>query len=221
MNTLKSYRYILQGLDCANCAKKIEDRIAKEEAYQEVNVNFSTSKLSFQTEKENEEEIRKEIKNLVHSVEPEVKVLEEKEIQKTNSERNYMDILRLVIGVGFYLLASYSSFDRKVKIFFLIVALVILLFRTAKKGFIQIFKNKVLDENTLITISTIGACFVDKATEGVMVIVLYEIGKILEARAVNQTRKSISDLMNIKPEYANLKQQEEIIQVDPENVQIR
>ena len=53
-----------------------------------------------------------------------------------------------------------------------------------------------------------------------MVITLYEIGKILEARAVNKTRKSISDLMNIKPEYANLKQGEEYKQVSPEEVKI-
>lgn len=53
MNILKNYRYILQGLDCANCAKKIEDKIAGTEGYENVNVNFSTLKLSFQTEKEN------------------------------------------------------------------------------------------------------------------------------------------------------------------------
>ena len=56
--------------------------------------------------------------------------------------------------------------------------------------------------------------------EGVMVIVLYEIGKILEARAVNKTRKSISDLMDIKPEYANLKNGEEVNKVTPEEVKI-
>ena len=72
----------------------------------------------------------------------------------------------------------------------------------------------------LITISTIGACLVGKTTEGIMVITLYEIGKILEAKAVNKTRKSISDLMDIKPEYANLKIEENTKQVDPEEVKI-
>lgn len=221
MNTLKSYRYTLEGLDCANCAKKIEDRIAKEEAYQKVNVNFSTSKLSFQTEKDEEKEIKKEIENLVHSLEPEVKVLDEKESKKTNSERNYCDILRLLVGIFFFLIGMYFPLGNITKTFFMIVSFIILLFRTVKKAFVQIFKNKILDENILITVSVIGACLVDKITEGLMVIVLYEIGKILEARAVNQTRKSISNLMDIKPEYANLKKQEEIEQVNPEEVKIR
>ena len=73
----------------------------------------------------------------------------------------------------------------------------------------------ILDENTLIVISAIGAYFVGKISEGIMVITLYEIGKILESKAVKKTRKSISDLMNIKPEYANLKINEEIKKVNP------
>src|SRR5699024_5998493 len=76
------------------------------------------------------------------------------------------------------------------------------------------------DENALIVISAIGAYIVGKQTEGAMVIFLYEIGKILEARAVNKTRKSIANLMNIKPEYANLKNGEDIIKTNPEKVKI-
>ena len=88
-----------------------------------------------------------------------------------------------------------------------------------KKAFMQIRKG-VLDENALITISVIGACLVNKVMEGVMVITLYEIGKILESKAISKTRKSISDLMNIKPEYANLKNGEEYQQVNPEEVNV-
>ena len=95
-----------------------------------------------------------------------------------------------------------------------------MLYKTAKKGFKQLFKNKVLDENMLIVVSAIGAYLVGKNSEGLMVITLYEIGKILESKAVNKTRKSISDLMNIKPEYANLKQGEEWKQVTPDKVKI-
>ncbi len=95
-----------------------------------------------------------------------------------------------------------------------------MLYKTAKKGFKQLFKNKVLDENMLIVVSAIGAYLVGKNSEGLMVITLYEIGKILESKAVNKTRKSISDLMNIKPEYANLKKGEEWEQVTPDKVKI-
>ena len=81
-------------------------------------------------------------------------------------------------------------------------------------------RKGVLDENALITISVIGACLVNKVMEGLMVITLYEIGKILESKAISKTRKSISDLMNIKPEYANLKNGEEYQQVNPEEVNV-
>ena len=217
---MKSYRYILEGLDCAACAKKVEDKIAATEGYKNVNVNFSTLKLSFQTDKQ--EDIKKEITELVQSVEPEVTVVDEKEKIKVqeNSERNGVDIIRIIIGVCIYLIGTYFNLGTKVEIVLTVVALAVLLVKIFKKAVIQIFKNKVLDENTLITISSIGACLVGKSMEGIMVITLYEIGKILESKAVNKTRKSISDLMDIKPEYANLKNNEEVKKVHPEEVQI-
>lgn len=215
---MKSYKYILEGLDCANCAKKIEDKVASTEGYTNVNVNFSTLKLSFTTNKK--ENIKKEITNLVQSVEPEVIVIDEKEKKQENSERNYIDIIRLLIGIGIYLLGTYLNLSTNIQIIVTIIVISILLVKVFKKAIVQIFKNRVLDENALITISAIGACLVDKTMEGIMVITLYEIGKILESRAVNKTRKSISELMDIKPDYANLKENESVKQVSPEDVKI-
>ena len=215
---MKSYRYILEGLDCAACAKKVEDKIAATEGYENVNVNFSTLKLSFQTEKQGN--IKKEISDLVRSVEPEVTVKEENEKEKDNSERNGFDIVRILIGVWIYFLGVYSNLGTKVEVAATVIAVIILLMKVFKKAITQLFKNKVVDENLLITISCIGACLVGKSMEGIMVITLYEIGKILEAKAVNKTRKSISNLMDIKPEYANLKKGEDIEQVNPTDVKI-
>ena len=67
----------------------------------------------------------------------------------------------------------------------------------------MLIKSHTINENALITISAIGAYFVDKQMEGLMVIILYEIGKILEEKAVNNSRNSIKDLMNIKQDFAN------------------
>ena len=215
---MKNYRYTLEGLDCANCAKKIEDKIAQTEGYNDVTVNFSTSKLSFKTEKK---EPKEEITKIVQSLEPDVLVYEN-EIKDEHDEnsRNNSDIYRLIIGVVIYFLGMYLNLGKLAMIIFTIISVTILLYKTAVKGWKQVFKNKVLDENTLITISVIGACLVGKMMEGVMVIALYEIGKILEAKAIGKTRKSISELMNIKPEYANLKLGEETKQVSPEEVEI-
>ena len=232
---MKNYKYKLEGLDCANCAKKIEDKIATTEGYENVVVNFSTSKLSFQTTKE-EKKITEEIKKIVNSLEPEVIVTEigatPKSQNQQKSERTNNDILRLIIGIFIYFTATLpavkhfltdilgSSMAKSIEIVLTIISLAILLIRIVPKAWKQLIKNHVLDENMLITISVIGACLVGKTTEGIMVITLYEIGKILEAKAVNKTRKSISDLMDIKPEYANLKIEDTTKQVNPEEVNI-
>ena len=214
---MKSYKYTLEGLDCASCAKKVEDEIANTEGYEDVVVNFSTLKLTFKTNKPNP---KKEITKLVQKLEPDVEVLEDGEENHDKEEHNGNDIARIVVGIAIYLIAIIGKFNTTVTSVLTIIAFVILLYKTAKKGFKQLFKNKVLDENMLIVVSAIGAYLVGKNSEGLMVITLYEIGKILESKAVNKTRKSISDLMNIKPEYANLKQGEEWKQVTPDEVKI-
>ena len=214
---MKSYKYTLDGLDCAACAKKVEDEIANTEGYKDVVVNFSTLKLTFKTNKPNP---KKEITKLVQKLEPDVEVLEDGEENYNKEEHNGNDIARIVVGIAIYLIAIIGKFNTTVTSVLTIIAFAILLYKTAKKGFKQLFKNKVLDENMLIVVSAIGAYLVGKNSEGLMVITLYEIGKILESKAVNKTRKSISDLMNIKPEYANLKQGEEWKQVTPDKVKI-
>jgi len=214
---LKSYKYTLEGLDCAACAKKVEDEIANTEGYEDVVVNFSTLKLTFKTNKPNP---KKEITKLVQKLEPDVEVLEDGEENHDKEEHNGNDIARIVVGIAIYLIAIIGKFNTTVTSVLTIIAFAILLYKTAKKGFKQVFKNKVLDENMLIVVSAIGAYLVGKNSEGLMVITLYEIGKILESKAVNKTRKSISHLMNIKPEYANLKQGEEWKQVTPDKVKI-
>ena len=201
MNILKSCRYILKDLDCAACGKRIEDRIAKEEGYEDVNVNFSTLNLSFKTNKDNP---KQEIIKIIKEVEPEVKVLDINEKSKDNDQRNFLDIFRLILGVSIYLIGLKLKFQGTIQIISTAICVLILLSKTMKKAASEI-KRKVLDENILITISLIGACLVGKTFEGIMVITLYEIGKILESKAINKTRKSISNLMDIKPEYANLK----------------
>lgn len=214
---MKNYKYILEGLDCAACAKKVEDAIAKTEGYKDVIVNFSTLKLTFKTDKQNP---KKEITQIIQRLEPEVEVLEDGEQKQEKEEHNGSDFIRIIVGIVIYLIALIGNFGTVVTNVITIIAFMILLSKTARKAWKQLTKNKVLDENTLIVVSAIGAYLVGKTSEGLMVIILYEIGKILEARAVNKTRKSISDLMNIKPEYANLKQGEEYKQVSPEEVKI-
>lgn len=214
---MKSYRFILKGLDCPNCAKKIENKIASIEEYKDVIVNFSTLTLSFKTE--TEENVEERIREIVKSVMPDVNIVSNNKKKVEEVQRNNKDIIRLVIGVLIYLLGSILKLQGIAMIMITVISVIVLTIKTAKKAVKQL-KNKILDENSLIVISVVGACLVGQTMEGVMVIALYEIGKILEARAVNKTRKSISSLMDIKPEYANIKIGEDIREVSPEDVKV-
>ena len=199
LNTLKKYKYRLNNLDCANCANKIEERLKKESNLSDVVVNFSSLTLSFMS---NDDIKIEDISNIVTKIEPEVVVTKIDEEAK-ETKKNY-NLIRLIIGVIIALLGLYVNFNNEIINKILIISsYVILLYRTFKVAFKMLIKSHTINENALITISAIGAYFVDKQMEGLMVIILYEIGKILEEKAVNNSRNSIKDLMNIKQDFAN------------------
>ena len=199
MNILKKYKYRLNNLDCANCANKIEERLKKENNLSDVVVNFSSLTLSFMS---NDDIKIEDISDIVTKIEPEVVVTKiDEEVKET--KKNY-NLIRLIIGVIIALLGLYVNFNNEIINKILIIAsYVILLYRTFKVAVKMLIKSHTINENALITISSIGAYFVDKQMEGLMVIILYEIGKILEEKAVNNSRNSIKDLMNIKQDFAN------------------
>ena len=211
------YEFLLEGLDCANCANKIQNKLAENSDYKNVNVNFNTLKLSFESELEN---VFSEVEKVVKSLEPDVEVVEVKKTKhkKINNLKKNFNVLRLVSGIIFMIVSNFVT-DEIVKLVLIISAYVLLLFRTAKNAS-KLLKNKVIDENFLVTISCIGAFFIGEEIEGLMVIILYEIGKLLEEKAINNTRKSIASLMDIKPEYANLKHGNHEHKVDPDEVNI-
>ena len=196
---MKKYKYRLNNLDCANCANKIEERIKKENNLSDVVVNFSSLTLSFMSSDDIKIE---DISDIVTKIEPEVVVTKiDEEVKET--KKNY-NLIRLIIGVIIALLGLYVDFNNEIINKILIIAsYVILLYRTFKVAVKMLIKSHTINENALITISAIGAYFVDKQMEGLMVIILYEIGKILEEKAVNNSRNSIKDLMNIKQDFAN------------------
>ena len=196
---MKKYKYRLNNLDCANCANKIEERLKKENNLSDVVVNFSSLTLSFMS---NDDIKIEDISDIVTKIEPEVVVTKiDEEVKET--KKNY-NLIRLIIGVIIALLGLYVNFNNEIINKILIIAsYVILLYRTFKVAVKMLIKSHTINENALITISAIGAYFVDKQMEGLMVIILYEIGKILEEKAVNNSRNSIKDLMNIKQDFAN------------------
>lgn len=216
---MKRYEFILKDLDCAACANEIQEKLEKNPKLHNVNVNFAKLKLTYETDEVSVEEVRK----AVLEQEPDVEMIDaslEHTEQKEEKSNTMSQVCRLVIGIAIAFIGMYAKLPATASIILIIVGYAILLYRTAKNAIKMLFKSKKINENFLITISCIGAYLVGEHLEGLMVIILYEIGKILEEKSINKSRKSIKDLMNIKPEYANLKIENEIKQVSPEEVQI-
>ena len=216
---MKKYEFILKDLDCAACANEIQEKLAKNPGLYNVNVNFAKLKLTYETDTVSIEEVRKAVKEQ----EPEVEMISAekmKEIENKNESKMGAQIARLLIGIIIASIGLYAKLPDAVSTIFIILGYVILLYRTAKNAFKMLFASKKINENFLITISCVGAYLVGEHMEGLMVIILYEIGKILEEKSISKSRKSIKDLMDIKPEYANLKIENDIKQVSPEEVKI-
>ena len=215
---MKRYEFKLNGLHCPNCANKIQSKIAENKDYENVVLNFSTLKLSFNT---NSKVSDKEIIEIIKSIEPGVDV-ENLNNDTQNSDlkkKKNPNLIRLIIGFILVMISIIFSMPENLRLILIILSYIILLYRTSKNAW-NLLKKKTFDENFLVTASCVGAFLIGEELEGLMVIILYEIGKILEEKAVNNTRKSVSDLMNIRPEYANLKHGNHEHKVSPEEVNI-
>ena len=216
---MKRYEFILKDLDCAACANEIQEKLAKNPELHNVNVNFAKLKLTYETDTVSVEEVRKAVKEQ----EPDVEMISAekmKEIENKKESKMGAQIARLLIGIIIAGIGLYAKLPDTISTIFIILGYAILLYRTAKNAFKMLFASKKINENFLITVSCVGAYLVGEHMEGLMVIILYEIGKILEEKSISKSRKSIKDLMDIKPEYANLKTENDIKKVSPEEVKI-
>ena len=209
------YKYKLSSLDCAGCALNIEKKLNENSDIKSASVNFSKLLITVETDSKNPKKL---VSSIVDMVEPDSKVLDLNEVVENKSKLKF-HVVRLILGILFSIIGIFV-FEGKLGKIFIILGYAILLYRTFTNAVKLLVKSKIINENLLVTISCVGAYFTNNIHEGLMVIILYEIGKILEEVAVNNSRKSISSLMDIKPEYANLKVEKRIEKVDPNLVNI-
>ena len=207
---MKKYRYNINNLDCANCARELEEGLNKDSKLSNVVVNFSSSKISFEVEDEISIE---EVNKLIKKIEPDCYVSSE-EIEKRSEYNIYIFIVGLVLGiVGVVIDISFNKV-------LVIISYILLLYRPFINSVRMLINSKTINENALITISCVGAMFVGETLEGIMVISLYTIGKMLESLAINNTRKSIKDLMDIKQDYANRRVNNKIEKIDVMDIEV-
>lgn len=195
------YKYNIKNLDCANCAKKIEETLNKDKNIKSASVNFAKQTVTVET---NISDPFNYVKDIVEKIEPDA-ILSKEEIKETKNK----DIYRILLGAFLGVLGIIIKTPKYLSMILILLAYIILLYRTLTTAIKQL-KNKTINENFLVTISTIGAYLLGETHEGLMVIFLYEIGKMLESKAVNKSRNSVAELMNIKEETSNLKDNNKI-----------
>lgn len=209
---MKKYKYNINNLDCANCARKVEESLNENKDFKNVIVNFNTKKLIYGSDKEF---TLPELNKLVKEVEPDAFITDE----EVNIKKEYHFSI-LVVAVIIGLIGYFIKMPTYLKRILYVMSYTMLLYKCIINSLKLLIKNKTINENLLITVSCLGALSLGNVLEGIMVITLYTIGKILEEKAINNSRNSIKDLMDLTDKTVNIKVGKEVKNILVEDVKV-
>ena len=218
----------LENFGCPNCGAKIEKEVSCLEGVTSASLDFITKKLVVVTKMDiDRDRITIQIYDIIEKIEPGTKVdlINGKSYQNSNSffqqegDRKRQHI-RLMIGAAFFAIGILMKLPDHLElaVFFIsyIAAGGTVIYRAVKSA----FKGQLFNENFLMSLATAGAFFVGEYPEGAGVMLFYLVGEMMQDRAVDYSRRSIADLMDIRPDYANIYKEGKIINVSPEDVRI-
>lgn len=211
-------KYNIVGLDCANCASKVETEIKKQSYIDDAVVNFSTQKLMVKAK--NDPKLLDKLQAVVDSVEEGVTLSKEDDKKEYSKPKlfNLKENIELVEGIIIFIGAH--LFTGGFSTFLYLFAYLLIGYKVILKAIKNIGRKDFLDENFLMCLATFGAIALGDYSEAIAVMLFYAIGEIFQGYAVNKTRSSISSLMDIKSEYATIVKDEQMIQVTPEEVNV-
>ncbi|MGL4453971.1 MAG: heavy metal translocating P-type ATPase [Sarcina sp.] len=230
-----SFKLTFKDLNCAGCAGKIEEKSNALAQVKEATLNFAAKKMVVTLNDANDiDKVKKAIRDITFKLEPDVEVIDEEvnyeekiivsdEPKKIKAESNLtaFNIGRFIIGVILFIVAQVSSFSNGINEGIFVASYVVLGYPTVWKAIKNIFRAKnIFDENFLMTIASIGAFLIGEHPEAVAVIMFYEIGEMFQGYAVNNSRKSISSLMDIKPDFARVIRNDEEKTISPYAVKV-
>ncbi|HFD0870521.1 cadmium-translocating P-type ATPase [Enterococcus sp. AZ146] len=217
---MKSYR--LEGLDCANCAMKIEKGVQQIDGVKEATVNFTSGKLTIDAEEDHLATIEQETKKVVKELEPDVKVTEidKEKVSEHGNEKERNTLFRILFSLAGIALLLLFDFNEPIRLIGYLLIYLLIGYDVVKKAVMNIVKGKIFDENFLMSVATIGAMLIGEYPEAVAVMLFYQIGEYFQGLAVSHSRKSIRELMAIRPETAHVQTAEGLMTVNPEDVQI-
>ena len=221
-------KLVLEGLDCANCAAKIEDEVNHLDGVR-ANVDLMNQSMTLELASESLfRQLLPTVERIVYKHEPDVRVLEpddkapeSEQTLNTGMLREHLPMIaRLAVGGLVFAAAMLFTFAPWLELSLFLLSYLIVggpVLRRAAKGIVQ---GQVFSEYFLMSIATIGAFAIGEYPEGVAVMLFYLVGELFQEIAVGRSRRSITSLMNIRPDSANLLADGEIREVRPEEVQI-
>ncbi|MGF2941213.1 heavy metal translocating P-type ATPase [Enterococcus xiangfangensis] len=210
--------YRLDGLDCANCAAKIERSVQQINGVENAQVDFISTKLTIVAPEKDIERVSEEAKAVINKLEPEVEVNNiQTEKNEESAKGKIIQIATALVGLGLLLIFS------PVMPWKLVAYLILYLwigYDVLKTALINIFHGEIFDENFLMAIATIGAIAIGEYPEAVAVMLFYQVGEFFQDYAVEKSRKSIRSLLAIRPDSANLIQNDAVKKVAPETIKV-
>ena len=210
--------YELRGIDCGNCAAKIERAVNQLEQVESATVNLIAQKLILETK--SEDGIDKEIIDLVDAIEPGIEVISEKKEEALPEKRDWAKELLLAVTIlfafGFFLPEEYFW----IRLVYYLTLYIIIGHKVLIKMVQNIQRGNIFDENFLMSIATLGAFLLGEFPEAVAVMLFYQIGEYFQDKATSQSRQSIAQLMDIRSVKAWRLEGGEAVQVDPETVRV-
>lgn len=222
--------FILRGLDCPNCAAKIEKEVGQLDGVGASSINLMKQTLTIHIEPDCAASVAKQIEAIVHSHEPEVTVSEytantSASVEAADADRDGRNmVMRLIFGAVIFavgiILSAFTQVSASVYLSFLILAYIILGIDVVMRAVQNIVKGRIFDENFLMSLSTIGALIIGEYPEAVAVMLFYQVGEYFQSAAVKRSRKSIADLMDIRPDWATVIRAGQWLVVPPETVSI-
>ena len=211
----------IKNLDCAVCAGKVADAINKLPEIDNAQIDFLTKKLSVESTTENWEKLMHKVIKTCHKIEPDCEIVMEESAHHHchHNDLNKFFFIRIAITVvlgAFCFIAD----NETLKLIVALAAYFVIGYDVLWRAIRNIFRGQVFDENFLMTIATVGAFFIREYPEAIAVMLFYQIGEAFQEAAVDKSRKSIADLMNIRPDKANVCRDGQIITVNPEDVAV-
>lgn len=216
--------FLLKGLSCPNCAAKIEKEVGEIPEVNVSAVNLVNQSLTIELSEEYSGDIYKEIVKIIHSHEPDVEVCGKNEDLAKKTEKKNFTAVKIAVGAAVYIaeiiISHIFGIPLYIELGILLVSYIILGGNVVLQAVKNILKGRIFDENFLMTISTIGAFCIGSYTEAVAVMLFYQIGEYFQDMAVSRSRRSIADLMDIRPDCASVKRGEDVKVVAPEDVAV-